>query len=49
MESKADFEGCTLKTMNALKKYAAPMFEAAVTLKNVYLPKIFWEVLMAEK
>ena len=27
----------------------APMFEAAVTLKNVYLPKIFWEVLMAEK
>ena len=24
MESKADFEGCTLKTMNALKKYAAP-------------------------
>ena len=24
IESKADFEGCTLKTMNALKKYAAP-------------------------
>lgn len=24
MESKADFEGCTLKTMNALKKYASP-------------------------
>lgn len=24
MESKADFEGCSLKTMNALKKYAAP-------------------------
>lgn len=30
-------------------KEIAPMFEAAVTLKNVYLPKIFWEVLMAEK
>ena len=27
----------------------APMFKAAVTLKNVYLPKIFWKVLMAEK
>ena len=24
IESKADFEGCSLKTMNALKKYAAP-------------------------
>ena len=24
IESRADFEGCTLKTMNALKKYAAP-------------------------
>lgn len=30
-------------------KEIAPMFETAVTLKNVYLPKIFWEVLMAEK
>ena len=24
IESKADFEGCSLKTMNALKKYATP-------------------------
>ena len=24
IESKADFEGCSLKTINALKKYAAP-------------------------
>lgn len=32
MESKADFEGCTLKTMNALKKYAAP--EKAKTEKE---------------
>lgn len=24
IESKADFEGCSLKTMNALKKYAVP-------------------------
>ena len=24
IESKADFEGCSLKTMNALKKYTAP-------------------------
>ena len=24
IESKADFEGCSLKTMNTLKKYAAP-------------------------
>ena len=24
IESKADFEGCSLKTMNALKKYASP-------------------------
>ena len=24
MENKGDFEGCTLKTMNGLKKYAAP-------------------------
>ncbi|MCI6656766.1 MAG: hypothetical protein MSH14_04440, partial [Bacteroidales bacterium] len=30
-------------------KEIAPMFETAVTLKNVYLPKIFWEVLLAEK
>ena len=33
MENKGDFEGCTLKTMNGLKKYAAP--EKAKTEQDI--------------
>ena len=31
---QADFEGCTLKTMNALKKYAAPEKRAKQSVKR---------------